>query len=96
MHITRKNISLIIIVGILLYGLPSVTLCASYCGSRNLDPGSPVAGSCPISLHLFAQIAIALPALFVLSPAGFLLVRGRQFIPHGVYWPLLRPPRFSR
>ena len=96
MDTTRKNISLIIIVGILLYGIPSVTLCASYCGSRNLDLGSPVAGSCPISLHLFVQIAIGLSALFVLPPAGFFLVRDRHFISRGAYWPLFRPPRFSR
>jgi hypothetical protein len=93
---TRKNIALIIIVGILLYGFPVITLCSSYCGSRSLDLHSPVDGSCPISLHLYVQIAMALSAFFVLPPAGFFLVRNRQFIPRGVYWPLFRPPRFSR
>jgi hypothetical protein len=91
---TRKNISLIIIIGILLYGFPAITLCSSYCGSRSLDLDSPVDGSCPISLYLYVQIAIALSALFVLPPAGFFLAGGRQFIPSGVYWPLFRPPRF--
>ena len=96
MDITRKNISLIIIVGILLYGLPGITLCSSYCATKALDLDSPADGSCPISLHIFVQIAMALSALFVLPPAGFFLERNRHFIPRGVYLPLFKPPRIAR
>jgi hypothetical protein len=97
MDITKKNISLIIMVGFLLYGLPVVTLCSSYCVSKHLDLDSTVDGSCPFTYHSFVQIAIVLSILFI-SPlaAGFLLSGDRQFIPHGAFWPLFRPPRFFR
>jgi hypothetical protein len=95
MDITRKKISLIVICGILLYGLPVITLCPSYCASSHPDLDSTVGGSCPFAFHSFVQIAVVLSALFVLSPAGFFMARDRQLLSSGVYWPLFRPPRFS-
>jgi hypothetical protein len=94
MNLTRKNIILFIIIGILVSGIPVITLCSSYCVSSDLDLDSPMDGSCPFSYHSFVQIAIVLSALFVLPLAGLFLVRDRQFIPSGVYLPLFKPPRF--
>ena len=95
MNINKKNIILLIIIGILVSGIPAVTLCSSYCVSNALDLDSPMDGSCPFSDHSFVQIVIVLSALFVLPLAGLFLVRDRQFIPPGANWPLFRPPRFS-
>jgi hypothetical protein len=95
MNLTRKNLTLFIIIGILVSGIPVITLCSSYCVSSDLDLDSPVDGSCPFSYHSFVQIAIVLSAFFVLPLAGLFLVRDRQFIPPGVYLPLFKPPRFS-
>ncbi len=92
MNLTKKNLILFIIIGILVSGIPVIPWCASYCVSSDLD--SPVDGSCPFSYHSFVQIAIVLSALFVLPLAGLFLVRARQFIPPGVYLPLFKPPRF--
>ncbi len=95
MNLTRKNLTLSIIIGILVSGIPVITLCSSYCVASDLDLDSPRDGSCPFSYHSFIQIAIGLSAFFVLPLAGLLLVRDRQFIPPGVYLPLFKPPRFS-
>jgi hypothetical protein len=96
MKITKKHLILLIIIGILVSGIPVVTLCSSYCVSSDLDLDSAMDGSCPFAYHSFVQVAMVLSALFVLPLAGFFLVRDRQFIPPGVYWPLFRPPRFIR
>jgi hypothetical protein len=96
MKITKKQLILLIIIGILVSGIPVITLCSSYCVSSELDLDSAMDGSCPFANHSFVQIVIVLSALFVLPLAGFCLVSDRQFIPPGVYWPLFRPPRFSR
>jgi hypothetical protein len=93
---TKKNLILLVVIGILVSGIPAITLCSSYCVSSDPDLGSSMDGSCPFSFHSFVQIAIGLSALFVLPLAGLFIVRDRQFIPPGVYWPLFRPPRFSR
>jgi len=95
MNLTRKNLILFIIIGILVSSIPVITLCSSYCASSDLALDSPVDGSCPFSYHSFVQITIGLSALFVLPRAGLFLFRGRQFIPPGVYLPLFKPPRFS-
>ena len=95
MNITKKHLIPIIIIGILGSSIPVITLCSSNCVSSDLDLDSPMNGSCPFSDHSFVQIAIVLSALFVLLLAGLFLVRGRQFIPAGVFWPLFKPPRFS-
>ena len=95
MNFTKKNLILFIIIGILVSGIPVITLCSSSCVSSDLDLDSPMDGSCPFSFHSFVQIAIGLSALFVLPLAGLLLVNDRQFIPPGVYLPLFKPPRFS-
>jgi len=95
MKISKKHLILFIITGILLYGVPVITLCSSYCVSSEIDLDSAMDGSCPFSLHAFVQMAFVLSALFVLPLAGFLIFRERQFVPPGVYWPLFRPPRFS-
>jgi hypothetical protein len=95
MNLTKKNLILLVIIGILVSGIPVITICSSYCVSSGPDLDSPMDGSCPFSFHSFVQIAIGLSALFVLPLVGFFLVRDRQFIPPGVYWPLFRPPRFS-
>jgi len=94
MNITKKHLILFIIVGLLVSGIPVLTLCSSYCVASDLDLDSAMDGSCPLTFHSFAQIAIVLSALFVLPLVGFFLVSNRQFIPSGVYWPLFRPPRF--
>jgi hypothetical protein len=96
MNITKKNLIVLIIIGILLPGILAISLCSIYCVASDFDLDSAMDGSCPFSLHLFVQIAIVLSALFVLTQAGFLLARDRLFIPPGAYWPLFRPPRFSR
>jgi hypothetical protein len=95
MTITKKHLILFVIIGILVSGVPSIALCSSYCVSNNPDLDSPMDGSCPFSFHSFVQVIIVLSALFVLPLAGLFLVRERQFIPPGSYWPLFRPPRFS-
>jgi len=95
MNITKKHIVLSVIVGILVSGIPGITLCSSYCVSSNLDLDSPMDGSCPFSFHSYVQVIIVLSALFVLPFAGAFLGRDRQFITSGVYLPLFKPPRFS-
>lgn len=95
MNLTKKNLILLVIIGILVSGIPVITICSSYCVSSGPDLDSPMDGSCPFSFHSFVQIAIGLSALFVLPLVGLFLVRDRQFIPLGVYLPLFRPPRFS-
>jgi hypothetical protein len=95
MNLTRKNLILFIIIGILVSGIPVITLYSSSCISRGLDLDSPMDASCPFSYDSFVQVAIGLSALFVLPFAGLFLVRDRQFIPTGVYLPLFKPPRFS-
>jgi hypothetical protein len=95
MNITKKHLILFIIIGILVSGIPVITMCSSYCVSSDPDLDSAMEGSCPFSDHSFVQIAIVLSALFVLPLAGLFLIRDRQFIPPGVYLPLFKPPRFS-
>ncbi len=95
-NITKKNFILLIIFGMLLSGIPVMALCSSYCVAGEFDLDSAMDGSCPFSLHSFIQIAIVLSALFILTCAGFLQDWDRLFIPPGAYWPLFRPPRFSR
>jgi len=95
MNLKRKNLILPIIVGLLVLGIPVITMCSSYCVSSDPDLDSPIHRSCSFAFHSFVQIAIVLSALFVLPLAGLFLVRDRQFIPAGVYWPLFKPPRFS-
>jgi len=96
MNIAKRNLIVLIIIGILLSGIPAITLCSSYCVASDFDLDSAMDGSCPFSLQPFVQIAILLSALYVLTSAGFLLATDRLSIPSGVYWPLFRPPRFSR
>jgi hypothetical protein len=95
MKITKKHLILFIIIGILVSGVPVLTMCSTYCVSSDSDLDSAMDGSCPFAFHSFVQVAIVLSALFVLPLAGFFIFRDRQFIPPGVYWPLFRPPRFS-
>lgn len=95
MDIAKKHLILAIIIGLLLSGIPVITLCSSYCASSDRDFDTAMDGSCPFAFHSFVQINLLLSALFVLPFAGFFIVRERQFIPPGVYWPLFRPPRFS-
>ena len=95
MNITKKHLILFVIIGILVSGIPVITLCSSYCVSSDSNLDSPMDGSCPFSFHSFVQIVIVLSALFVLPLVGLFLVSDRQFIPPGVYLPLFKPPRFS-
>ena len=96
MNPIRKNLILLITLGILVSGLPVIALCSSYCFSGALGVDSPVDGSCPFSFHSFVQLVIGGSAFFVLPLAGLFHVRDSQFIPAGVYWSLFKPPRFSR
>jgi hypothetical protein len=93
MNHAKKHLIMFIIAGILLTGIPVITLCSFYCFSSDLD--STLDGSCTFSFHSFVQIAIGFSALFVLPIAGLFLVWDRQFTPTGVYLPLFKPPRFS-
>ena len=93
MNITKKHLILLVIIGILVSGIPVITLCSFYCISGDHD--SPLDASCPLSTHSFVQIAIMLSALIVLPLAGLFLVKDRQLIPPGSYLPLFKPPRFS-
>jgi hypothetical protein len=95
MKITKKHLILLVIIGILVSGIPVITLCSSYCVSSDLDLDSPVDRSCPFSYHSFVQIAIGLSALFVLLLAGLFFVKDKQFIPPEVHLPIFKPPRFS-
>jgi hypothetical protein len=95
MNPTKNNLILLVIIGILVSGIPVITLCSSYCVSSDLDLDSPMDGSCPFSYHSFVQIAIGLSALFILLLAGLFLVKDKQFIPPEVHLPLFKPPRFS-
>ena len=95
MNLTWKNIIPFIIIGILVSGIPLIILCSAYCVSSDLNLDSPMDGGCPFSFHSFVQMVMVLSVLLVLPLAGLFLVRDRQFIPPGVYWPLFRPPRFS-
>jgi hypothetical protein len=95
MNTVKKHLILVIIIGLLFSGIPVITLCSSYCASSDRNFDSAMDGSCPFVFHSFVQICIVLSALLVLPFAGFFIVRERQFIPPGVYWPLFRPPRFS-
>jgi hypothetical protein len=90
MNLTRKKLTLYIIIGILVSGIPAITLCSFYCISGDLDLDSPMNAN-----HSFFQIAIMLSALIVLPFAGLCLVRDGQFIPPGIYLSLFKPPRFS-
>jgi hypothetical protein len=96
MNITRKNIILLVIAGILLSGIPVITTCSIYCVSRDSVLDSPMDESCPFLYYLFFPIAIVLSVVFVLALASLFLVRERQILPPGVYLPLFKPPRFSQ
>ena len=96
MNITKKNIILLVIAGILLSGIPVITTCSTYCVSRDSVLDSPLDQSCPFLYDLFFPIGIVLSALFVLALAGLFLVGERQILPPGVYLPLFKPPRFSQ
>ena len=95
MKLDKKHLILLIIVGMVVSSIPAITLCSSYCVSSDLDIDPPVDGSCPFSFHSFAQIVFMLSVFGVLPFAGLFSVRIRHFIPSEVYWPLLKPPRFS-
>ena len=95
MNITKKHLILLVIIGILVSGIPVITLCSSYCVSMSPDLDSPMNGSCPNSLHPFFQIAMVLSALLILPFVGLFLIRDRQFIKPETFWPLFRPPRYS-
>ena len=95
MNLTRKNLTLLVIIGVLAFGIPVIALCSSYCVSSDLELDSPMDGNCPFSFHSFIQMANVLSALFFLPLAGLLLVKDRQFIPRGVFLPLFKPPRLS-
>jgi len=96
MNLTRKNIIPFIIIGILVSGIPVITLCSFYCIPNDLDFDSPLDASCPLSTHAFVKITIMWSAFIVLPFAGLFLGKDRQFIPPGIYLPLFKPPRFSR
>ena len=95
MNRTKKNLILFVIIVILVSGIPAITMCTSNCASSDLDFDSPVNGNCSFSLHSFVQIVVVISAFLALVFAGRFLLRDRQLIPAGVYWPLFRPPRFS-
>jgi hypothetical protein len=95
MILTRKNFILLVIIGVLAFGIPVITLCSSYCVSSDFDLDSPMDGNCPFLFHSFIQMANVLSVLFFLPLAGFFLVKDRQFIRPGVYLHLFKPPRFS-
>ena len=95
MNINKKNLIVLIIIGILLFGIPAISLCSIYCIASDFDLDSALDGSCPFAFHFFFQVTIAVSAFFMLPLAGLFRVKDRQFIPSGVYWPLFRPPRFS-
>jgi hypothetical protein len=93
MNITKKNLILLVIIGVLTSGIPAITLCSSYCISSDFDLDSPMDGNCPFLFHSFIQMANVFSAFFVLPLASLFLFRDRQLIPPGVYLPLFKPPR---
>ncbi len=93
--LNKKNLIIVISIGILVGSIAVITLCSSYCVSGDLGLNSPRDGSCPFLYHSFVQTAIVLSALFVLPLSGLFFVRDRQFIPPGAYRALFKPPRFS-
>lgn len=96
MKSTHKNLALLIVLGIMAYGIPVVAMCSSNCAAGNPDLDSSMDESCPFSYDLFFPIAIMLSAPFVLAIAALFLVREGQFLPPGVYLPPFKPPRFSQ
>jgi len=92
---TKKYITLLIIIGILVLGLPLSTICSSYCAYTHIDLDSTASGSCPVTSHLFFQISGSWSAFYLLPPSGLFLVRDSRIMSPGFYWPLFKPPRFS-
>lgn len=95
MNLTRKNLILFIVIGVLVSGIPVLTLFLSYCNTSGLALDSPMYAGCAFSYHAFIQIAVVLSALFVLPLVGPFLAREGQFIRPEVYLPIFKPPRFS-
>jgi hypothetical protein len=95
MNLSRKNLILLIIIGILVSGIPVITLYSSYCSTAAADIDSAMNGNCPFSVDSFVTIAMVSFATFVLPRAGLSLVGQQQFIARGAYWPLLKPPRIA-
>lgn len=95
MIITKKHLIPIIVIGMLVSGIPGITICSANCTSSDQDLDSLMDGSCPIMDHSFVQIAIVLSALLVFPLVGLFLSGERQFIPPGVHLPPYRPPRLA-
>jgi hypothetical protein len=95
MDFTKKNISFIIILGILFYGLAviTITVCASNCTANARGFDLPKDVSCAVSHHSFVANGIELSVLFALPFVGIFIVKGRLFIATGTPLYLFRPPR---
>lgn len=93
MKLTRKNLVLFMIIGIMAYGIPIIAMCSSHCAAGSPDFDSPKDASCSISSHFFVQYHIELSALFILPLVSLFVVIKKLCIPSGFYLSLFRPPK---
>ncbi len=95
MSIAKKNISLIILVGLLFYALAviMIAVCAFNCSANAIGFDLLKDANCALSHQSFVPNAMELSVLFVLPFAGIFVFKGRQFLPAGMLFSLFRPPR---
>ena len=94
MNLAQKNIILFVILGILVSGIPALTLCSTHCVTSNPSPDFHKELKCSLSNHSFFQHSIALAIFYTIPLVGFFLVMNRLFIPAGFFPTPFRPPRF--
>ena len=93
MKFTRKNIILFIIMGIVAYSFPVISLCSSHCLTVNPDINSSKDVSCSISSHSFVQFGVDLSILIILPLVSLFVVIKKICIPTGFFFPPFRPPK---
>jgi hypothetical protein len=93
MKLTRKNLTLLLIIGIMIYGILIITNWGPHCAAGGPDLGSPKDASCSISSDFFAQYHIELSYLFILPLVSFFLLITQHCIPSGFYISLFKPPK---
>ena len=93
MKFNRKNLILFIIIGIVAYNIPVVSLCSSHCVTVNPDIDSSKDASCSISSHSFVQFSIGFSILIILPLVSLLVLIKKLYIPTGFFLPPFRPPK---
>ena len=93
MKFPRKKLILFIIIGIVAYNIPVISLCSSHCVTVDPDINSFKDASCSISSHAFVQFGIEFSTLIILPLISLLVVIKKLCIPKGFFLPLFRPPK---